>query len=193
MRKTVGVLIIILVIVSAVFTMKNRMNTKVGEESVGTQGTEEVITEGKNLSALEVIGKVDKQLESKYPEKAEDLIELHNKLMDVGYKYSMNDEDVKQYVTTIRKMYSEKFKELNPEDGQVSLMIEDRKTMAGQEMELVASKITKIFVSKDDKDEAVNAEVNVLHATNKGSEERTYFLIKEEGMWKINGWETVKK
>lgn len=189
MRKTVGVLLMILVIVAAVFTMKNRMSTK-GD---GSQATEGIIVNEKNLGASEMINKVEKQLETKYPEKAEDLIELHNKLMDVGYKYSMDDAVIKQYVTTIRKMYSERFKEINPEEDQVSFMSEERKTMAGQNMELVASKVTKVFVSKDDKGEAINAEINVMHTTNMGSVDRTYFLIKEEGMWKIDGWEAMKE
>lgn len=185
MRKMVAILLMIVVVGVGAFWMKNQMasNEADGENTIASQSSDKKSSGEKQIEAI------DQQIESTYPEKPEDVIELHNQLMGICYKYRLDEEDIKQYVKTIRKIYSNAFEELNPEDSQVSAITKERQTMSQDEMELVASKITKIYIAQGENGEEVSAEVNVTHATNKGSSERIYYLVKEEGLWKINGWE----
>ena len=186
MRKTMGILLMVVVVGGFVWMIKDKLPIAEKTEAITEQNPNKV-------DATKEIDKIAKQIKKDYPSDAEAVVELHNELMGICYRYSMNEKAVKSYVDTIRQLYSNKFKELNPEDAQIQALNKEYETMDTEQMELIASKITEIYVAQNDQGEEISAEVNVAHATNLGGTTRTYLLVKEDGLWKINGWETTKE
>ena len=185
MRKLIGVLLMVVCVGGGIWMSFGR-NGQFKEDS------EKRTLQSENVkSAAAKIDEIDKEIENNYPEKVKDVIEIHNELMAIAYKDPMDDDTVKKYVKTIRKIYGLEFLEMNPEEEQIKELNKERQTMSEQRMELIASNIDDVYVAQDDKGEEVSAEVNVLHGTNQGSLPRTYFLIKEDELWKINGWENM--
>lgn len=184
MRKAIGVLIMVGVVGGFVCMM-----TKDTSSNEATQTTASETTVYKNASSA--ISSMEKEIEENYPSTATAVVEMHNELMGVCYKYDMDDKDIEDYVKTIRKLYGSELLELNPEESQIAVLKEDYQNMKSETMELVTSKITEIYVAKNDEGQEVSAEINVTHATNLGSTNRTYYLNKENGLWKINSWETI--
>ncbi|MBP3888456.1 MAG: hypothetical protein J6F30_12570 [Cellulosilyticum sp.] len=182
MKKLIGVVAIVVVVGGYIFMTKSKYNT---DEITASQSKQEATGNAR-------IGEIEKIIDSNYPTEAKEIVQLHNDLMGVCYKYPMNYQEIKAYTTTIRKIYSQEFKDLNSEENQIAQLKKERETMGKESVELVASDITETYVAKDDSGEEVSAEINVIHATNAGSTRRTYFLIKENGMWKINGWEVAQ-
>ncbi len=183
MRKLVGALIIVAVVSGYIWMTKGQYKN---EENTITQEAQKDDTVGAKIQAI------DEKLDASYPSKAKDVVEIHNELMGICYKNKMSDSDIKDYVATIRKIYTKEFNDLNSEENQVAGLKQEQPTIGPEGMQLVVSEITETYVAKDDTGEEVGAEVNVRHTTNLGSMERTYFLSKEDGKWKINGWETAK-
>ena len=184
MRKVIGILLMVAVIGVAIFSWKGKFAEKSPSQEKSTVAK-------RQKDALEKIKAIDQKITESYPSKPEELVELHNELMSICYREPLDDEAITQYVKTIRRIYSTKFNELNPEENQISQIKKERETMAGEQMQLVANETSKVYVAKDAQGEAVSAEVNVIHATDKGSLQRTYLLNKEDGLWKINGWENT--
>ena len=186
MRKLVGVLLIAVCVGGGIWMSLERMNQPSGD-------SDKQVTQNEASKSVEAkIDEIDKKIENNYPEKVKEIVEIHNELMAIAYKYPMNEEEVKKYVSTVRKLYSLEFLEINPEAAQIEALDKERQSMSEENMELIASNIDEVYIAQDNEGEEVSAEVNVLHVTNQGSLERTYLLIKEEGLWKINGWETAK-
>lgn len=185
MRKLIGVLLIVVCVGGGIWMSFGRTNQK-------SENADKTVTQNKEANSIEAkIDEIDQKIENDYPEKAKDIVEMHNELMAIAYKYPMDEEAVKKYVKTIRKIYGLEFLEINPEEVQIKTLNEERQAMSEEEMELITSNIDEVYVAKDSDGEEVSAEVNVLHATSQGSLGRTYLLVKEDGLWKINGWESM--
>lgn len=186
MRKLVGVLLIAVCVGGGIWMSWGKMNRPSGD-------SDKQATQNKASKSVEAkIDEIDKKIEEHYPEKVKEIVEIHNELMAIAYKYPMNEEETEKYVKTIRKLYSLEFLEINPEEMQIEALNKERESMSEESMELIASNIDEVYIAQDNDGKEVSAEVNVLHATNQGSLERTYLLVKEEGLWKINGWENAK-
>lgn len=186
MRKLVGVLLIAVCVGGGIWMSLERMNQPSGD-------SDKQATQNEAFKSVEArIDEIDKKIESNYPEKVKEIVEIHNELMAIAYKYPMNEEEVEKYVKTIRKLYSLEFLEINPEAAQIEALDKERESMSEESMELIASNIDDVYIAQDNDGKEVSAEVNVLHATTQGSLARTYLLIKEDGLWKINGWENMK-
>jgi len=185
MRKVIGVLMLFVCVGGGIWMTFNKTSTT--EKSADTKMTQ---TEKTN-NALTLIDEIDNKIENNYPEKVKDIIDVHNDLMAICYKYPMDEVATQKYVDTIRKIYSAEFLEINPKESQIEQINKERQTMGERKMELLASDIDDVYIAQDDKGEEVSAEVNVLHGTTKESIVRTYLLIKEDGSWKINGWKAA--
>ena len=186
MRKLVGVLLIAVCVGGGIWMSLERMKQPSGDSD------KQVIQNKASKSVEAKIDEIDKKIEGSYPEKVKEIVEIHNELMAIAYKYPMNEEETEKYVKTIRKLYSLEFLEINPEEMQIEALNKERESMSEESMELIASNIDEVYIAQDNDGKEVSAEVNVLHATNQGSLERTYLMVKEEGLWKINGWENAK-
>ncbi|MBQ1275504.1 MAG: hypothetical protein IIY08_09000 [Cellulosilyticum sp.] len=183
MRKFIGVLLMVVVVGGFVWMTKEQM---VGKDE---NGKSILKTSRKVYDATAEIEKISKQIEKEYPKRPEEVVEIHNKLMEICYRYPMDEKDVEKYVKIIRQLYTNKFNELNAEEAQIAALNKERQTMSSEKMELVISEITGVYVAQNEKGEEISAEVNVMYATNLGGLSRTYLLTDENGVWKINGWE----
>ncbi|MBE6023145.1 MAG: nuclear transport factor 2 family protein [Cellulosilyticum sp.] len=186
MKKGIGILVIVAIVgISVVWMTMDRVSNE-GDMKQAASGS------SKEIDVKKEINQIADELNQEYPTEADQVVEIHNQLMGIAYKYPMDDEAIKSYVETIRELYSNEFKELNPQESQIEALKKEHETMSGEQMELVISEVTEVYVAQNDQGEAIGAEVNVLHATNQGSTVRTYLLTKEDGKWKINGWENEK-
>lgn len=181
MRKVIGILMLVIVVGGYILMSKNQYSNEAGNVTQQSQ-------KGNNVEAK--LEEINQKIDSDYPADAKGVVELHNELMSVGYKYPMSDSEIEDYAMTIRKIYTQGFNDLNSEESQITELKKEHQNMKTDKMELVASEIIEIYVAKNDAGEDVSAEINVMHATSIGGTERTYFLSKENGLWKINGWET---
>lgn len=180
MRRVMGVLLLAVVVGGYVLMTK--------EQYSGTTNAASKPPHKQNIADGQ-IQEIANQIEKEYPSEVKKVVEIHNELMGICYKYSMEDKDIAEYVTTVRKLYSTEFKDLNSEKDQITKLKQEQVKLKG--MQLISSEITEAYIAKDDKGKEMSAQINVIHATNLGSAERTYYLIKEEGLWKINGWEAT--
>ena len=181
MRKVIGILMLVIVVGGYILMSKNQYSNEAGNVTQQSQ-------KGNNVEAK--LEEINQKIDSDYPADAKGVVELHNELMSVGYQYPMSDSEIEDYAMTIRKIYTQGFNDLNSEESQITELKKEHQNMKTDKMELVASEIIEIYVAKNDAGEDVSAEINVMHATSIGGTERTYFLSKENGLWKINGWET---
>ena len=182
MRKAIGVLMIVVVVGGYIWMTRSQYSK---EEVVAEQAH-------KATKVGEQIEEIQKTIKSQYPSNPKEVVEMHNKLMGICYKNTLSDKEIKTYAETVRQLYAIEFNELNSQDSQISALEEEQKAIGTEGMQLVTSEITETYIAKDNKGAENTAEVNVMHVTNLGSTERTYFLIKENNEWKINGWETAK-
>lgn len=167
MRKGIMIGVMILIVIGYIFMVRGKFETN--ETSIQEQVTPEQIVE-------------------KMPETPEDLILAHNRLMKMSYNSQTKEEDIPELVEAMRKLYSQEFLALNTAEGQEEVLREELLLNGVSKLYLLDSKLEYIkYNEKEDEAEAV-----VLHQTTKGDQTRTYDLIKEDGIWKIHGWENIQ-
>ena len=178
MRKVIGILTIVIVIAIYVISMG-------GKTQRGTT-PKEVTT---SVNGDRKITQIEEEIDTAYPEKPAGVVALHNELMKILYSDISNSETLEDYARTIRKIYSEELQNLNSLETQVKDLKTEKAYIESIDMILIASEIKEVYISKNEEGHEDKAEVNVIHATNQGTLNRTYFLVNEEGSWKINAWE----
>lgn len=180
MRKIIGILIMVLVIAIYVIAMRGKIQDYKGEAQ--NEVTQAVGSDKK-------IMQIEEEIDTGYPEKPTEVVALHNELMKIFYSQMPTSETLEDYARTIRKIYSSELQSLNSLEAQVRDLETEKAYIESAGITLVTSEIKEVYISKDEKGNQDKAEVNVIHATNQGILYRTYFLINEEGAWKINAWE----
>lgn len=181
MRKVIGILIIVFVVGFYILSMGGKIH------SIQNENQNEKTVSVETYTTIE---QIDKKLDTAYPEKPAQVVALHNELMKIFYSQLPSNETIVDYARTIRKIYATEFQELNSVETQVSALETEKAYIDSVELNLVASEITEVYISKDQEGNEEEAEVNVRHVTNQGTLYRTYFLINEDGLWKINAWES---
>lgn len=187
MRKVIAGLIMVCAIGFYVVHLLNVGETD--EKSSPTQNNE-VTKETEVAKALEGY---EKQLTNNYPEAPADIMNIYDALLEIAYGGKISEEELSQYVKVVRMMYSKGFNELNPEEKQLSGLLQELKQNKEKGVNIVASKVGQVYILKNEKGEETEATVTVAHATNTSSDERQYIFIKEDGVWKINGWQSTHK
>lgn len=180
MRKVIGVLMIVLSVAVYIIAMRGKVQSdKVnhGEEVATLVNSEKKITQ------------IENKIDIAYPDKPAEVIAIHNELMKIFYGNIFTSEGLEDYARTIRKIYSTELQSLNSLDTQIQNLQIEKDYIDTIDINLVASEVKEIYVLKDEEGKETRAEVNVIHTTNQGSLYRTYFLINEDGLWKINAWE----
>lgn len=179
MRKMIGILIMVIVIAVYVIAMIGK--TSNDKSSANKEKTTSVSSDQK-------IAQIEEKIDTAYPEKPAEIVTLHNELMKIFYSQLSTSESLEDYARTIRKIYSKEFQNLNSLEAQVEELETEKEYIKSINITLVASEIKEVYISKDKEGHEDKAEVNVAHATNQGMLYRTYFLINEDGAWKINAW-----
>lgn len=180
MRKMIGIFIMVLVIGIYVIAMRGKTQNDKGTTQKETATS---IDQYKNITQIE------EKIDNAYPEKPAEVVALHNELMKIFYSQIPTGETLEDYARTIRKLYSTELQNLNSIETQVRDLETEKAYIESIDITLVASQIKEIYISKSEEGSKERAEVNVMHTTNQGTLYRTYFLINEEGLWKINSWE----
>lgn len=178
MRKLIGVLIIVFVVGIYILSMRGKI------QSVQNENKESV-----SEQTYTTIAQIEKKIDTAYPEKPAHVVALHNEMMKIFYTPLTSNETLEDYARTIRKLYTTELQQLNSVEAQVSELETEKAYVESIELKLVVSEITEIYISKDQDGNEKEAEVNVRHVTSQGTLYRTYFLINEDGLWKINAWE----
>lgn len=187
MRKVIAGLIMVCAIG---FYVVHLLNVGEADEKSSPTQNNEVTKETEVAKALEGY---EKQLTNNYPEAPADIMNIYDALLEIAYGGKISEEELSQYVKVVRMMYSKGFNELNPEEKQLSGLLQELKQNKEKGVNIVASKVGQVYILKNEKGEETEATVTVAHATNTSSDEREYIFIKEDGVWKINGWQSTHK
>lgn len=180
MRKVIGILIIVFVIGFYILSMRGKIQSVQNENQSGETVSVENYT---------TIAQIEKKIDTSYPEKPAHVVALHNELMKIFYSQLASNETLEDYARTIRKLYTTELQGLNSIELQVLDLETEKAYIDSIELRLLVSEIAEVYISKDQEGHEEEAEVNVKHVTSQGTLYRTYFLINEDGLWKINAWE----
>lgn len=144
-----------------------------------------------SISVTEKLQAITQELGESYPSTPKEVVEKHNELMRIGYSSDIKDEEFTAYAEALRMLYTKRLQEVNPIETQVSGLIAERSESGDKPLIMINSEIMDVTIIKDSGDsQNDSAGVVVKHGTNKGSITKEYSLIKEDGMWKIQSWET---
>ncbi len=145
------------------------------------------------MPVSEKLQTIKQKLEESYPSTPKEVIEEHNQLMLLGYSSGIKDEDFTAYAEALRMLYTKRLQEVNPIETQVSGLISERLKNEDDPLIMINNEVGDVTIVKNAQDaEDESAEIMVKHGTNKGYISKKYMLIKEDGMWKIQSWETQK-
>ena len=146
-----------------------------------------------SASVTEKLQTITQELEDSYPSTPKEVVEKHNELMRIGYSSDIKDEELTAYAEALRMLYTKRLQEVNPIETQVSGLIAERLENEDKPLIMINSEIMDVTIIKDsDNSQNDSAGVVVKHGTNKGNITKEYSLVKEDGMWKIQSWETQK-
>lgn len=180
MRKMIGVLMMVVVVGGFIMATRGR---------IIDNGRQTQNTDNQEAESNQKIATIEEQLDTNYPTEPAEVIATHNELMKTLYGRITISETLENYIRTIRKLYSTNFLDLNAHDKQLKDLESEMQTIESLKIDLVSSEIKTIYVLKDEEGKEMTAKVKVRHTTNQGNIDRIYFLINEEGLWKINAWE----
>lgn len=181
MRKVIALLIMMAAVGFYSFHIMN-----VGSDKKDTESSQVTA----NDSVEEKLNKYEEEIQNNYPDTPTKVMQLYNRLLDIAYSGQMTDEETGQYVKVVRMLYSDAFAGLNPEEVQLEGLLADLENNKKQDAHIVVSTVGEVYVLQDEKGEQTEAAVTVEHAMNHSGVQRQYLLVKENGKWKINGWES---
>lgn len=176
MRKVIAILIVAAAVGYYILHMMNvGSNTQQGKINAA------------DTAVGEQLETINEKIISHYPETPEAVLELYNELLKVGYGGSISDEDVPAYVEVVRKLYTKGFNDLNPVENQIAGFKAELKT--NSDLRITGSRVSAVNILQNEQGEEIEASVTVQHLMNNSAGTRKYVLLKEDGLWKINGWE----
>ncbi len=179
MGKVIGIVLVVVVLIAAVFIFSGRISENTTFNSKIQKSSHNVQKELDNISD---------SLKDEYPATPDEVINTHNQLMKVLYNPAATEKNIDDYVMAIRKLYSKELLAMNTVEDQVATLTKEKSDDATNQLEIITNEIKKTYIVKDNEGNDTSAEINVLHLTNQGSINRTYFLVMEDGKWKINSW-----
>lgn len=200
-KKILGAFTAILVIAAiilAVFFMINKQEEKKAETDV--LSTTEAET---NVLPTTEVGKLlAKDLETKYPGTATEVVKLYWRINCCLYNEDTSDKDVEAVLKQMRKLYDEEF--LQDENNSYDKML--KKLMSDKEKRLDAK---QVFVSKSvivqandtlkivkmDGRDCTEVISSIMIKAKKSEKVYERFVCRQDskGNWKIMGWQQVSK
>lgn len=197
MKKMIGVLTVLLIcaMVFAVYIgfqvrneqMKNE-ETSTGTET-GTVNEEDNIewwdddVKSTNEDYIEIMSR---DIATDYPTSYLDLMEYYNKMVVYMYSGQATEEEIKNLVDRERAIYSQEILLMNTYEEQLAYAIEDVESFTQDENKIMSSEILEVFETNLEND---MVEIRVLYRVTKtGNSDMQYYLIKENGLWKIHSF-----
>ncbi len=146
-------------------------------------------TEVQKADILTEIEDIKTGLEENYPSSAREVVEKHSELMALAYSSKMTDEAATSYAETIRMLYADKLNQLNPVEAQVARILSEREENQEKPFIVIKSEVLDVTIVKEKEADSDSAQVDVVHKTNQAPVTRKYYLVQENGKWKISTWE----
>lgn len=181
MRQLAGILLMLVVVGVFIVSVQNR-------------GADDKTQQAAKQERGEAIIQIEEIIDTSYPSAPVGIVEAHSELMKIlyGNRSALTDEMLEDYVRTIRKLYSTNFLNLNPHEKQLESLKTEMSDIQSSKMKLLTNETKEIYIIKDETGKETRAEINVNHVTSQASIIRTYYLVKESGMWKINSWKDIE-
>lgn len=174
MRK--GILIVIMIGICIVYFFSFKIRNEVLRQS------------SNSINIEEKLASYESQLLDAYPTAAQEVVRMYGDIIAIYYRGQMKEVYIEKYVDVVRMFYSQEINTLNTRQEQIEQL----------KLELMAAKDNPIILLKTEILEThhVNEDsdtiVKVKHFTNKNDIERSYYLKKQNGKWKITSWEDKK-
>lgn len=195
MKKMIGVLTVLL-ICAMVFAVY--IGFQVRNEQMKNEGTETgtgTVNEGDNIEKWDddvkstnedYIEIMSRDMATDYPTSYLDLMEYYNKMVVYMYSGQATEEEIKNLVDRERTIYSQEILLMNTYEEQLAYAIEDVESFTQDENKIMSSEILEIFETNLEND---MVEIRVLYRVTKtGNSDMQYYLIKENGLWKIHSF-----
>lgn len=173
MRK--GFAILIMLLVCSVYVISIKQDPKGSNEKKGS------VDLNKQISKLEIL---NAEIQQNYPSTPKAVIEANNRIMSYHFSKDMTPEEVGIAVDTLRLLYSKELLELNDRQQQIDQLTLEILNTQLEEAYLEESTIDTIEFVDD-----YLTIVEVSYHLSSGKNLRTYYVIRENGQWKIHSWE----
>lgn len=176
MRRWIAAIIIVLVSVNFYLSIKRK---------------QPVVKNKMDVSYM--LEEIKQNIDEDYPSNPLEVVNIHNRLMDILYGKELADEEVELVAHLQRKLYWEKLLLLNPEDKQLEEIKNELLLNKEKNTKVISSKVIESRYNTSE-----NFIAKVIHYTNKEDILRKYILKEEfnEGpnnqkQWKIYGWKEL--
>ena len=152
------------------------------------------------LPTTEVGKLLAKDLETKYPETATEVVKLYWRINRCMYNEDTSDKDVEAVLKQMRKLYDEEFlqDENNSYDKMLKKLMSDREKRLDAKQAFVSSNVQKndtLKIVKMDGRECTEVMTSTLIKGKKSEKVYERFVCRRDsaGNWKIMGWQQVSK
>ncbi|OOB76786.1 MAG: hypothetical protein BEN19_04090 [Epulopiscium sp. Nuni2H_MBin003] len=135
------------------------------------------------LSSLELM---QKQLTTKYPSTAEEVMFEYTELLRFQYTQKSDEEIIEQSIPLMRGFYAKELLALNAKERQIELLKEDVAKCQAEKNYLVDSRLVETDYPDDD-----TVFIIIEHNFVSGTLYKEYKLIKEEEEWKLYNWHDI--
>lgn len=177
MRKTIGILLMIFVVVFFYSSLQKRQPQS-----------------AKKKETIEVIADIAGVLDEEYPSNPVEIVEIHNELINMLYGKVLTEEEKISATETQRKLYAEEFLAVNPIEIHMLEIDRENAMNKAKEISVIGSKVMNSY-----NDPPGTVRVQVVHYTNTQDEDLVReYIIKEESSpsseekkWKIFGWKNT--
>jgi hypothetical protein len=179
--------VVILVLVAGVILAVYLRMTNQSKNSA--KQAEENMTETQTLKMYD--------MEAQYPKTARDVVKMHCRLLKCMYNEDLSDDEYQQLNGQARQLFSAELLESNPESTQLSDLMKDVEEFQSAGKIYISytvdSEDNVMYSTVDSKEYAmVLVTCNIKESTVTNAIEEEYLLCKEDGNWKIVGWEGLQ-
>lgn len=139
----------------------------------------------------------EKDLELEYPKSPDEVLTVYSRIVKCLYKGELEQKEEDILIHQMRSLYSEKLLKNNPFEEQKKKLDEELADYEKNKISVINYKVDKDSL-KQDKADGVERATMVVHFSLKEKSEYTrtnerFLMEKEDGKWKIVGWELTKK
>ena len=135
-------------------------------------------------------------LESNYPKNPRDVVKLHCRMLKCIYNEKLSNDDYEVLNAQIRKLFSEELLDANPENKNLESLKKEAKDFQNAGKIYISytvdSESNVHYSTVDGVNYAiVLVNLNIKKSTVSDTLQEEYLLCKENGEWKIVGWQSV--
>lgn len=145
-----------------------------------------------NMSEVEILKLYN--FETQYPKSARDVVKMHCRILKCMYNEDFDEKEYEEMNRQARKLFAATLLEANPEEQQLSNLLDDVNNFRSAGKIFISYTVYNedtVKYSKVDGVEyaMVRVSCNIRKGTVTDALEEEYLLCKEDGQWKIVGWQ----